>query len=70
MNFKKLQEAVHTQFAQMAKGDLSVIQNLVKFSSFFFSIKGMDYMYSQVKLMIWRYTLKIYMVQKKNFLKD
>lgn len=42
----------HKDIEQIANTDLSVIQNLVRLITRFFSIGGMDYMYTQVRKMI------------------
>jgi predicted unusual protein kinase regulating ubiquinone biosynthesis (AarF/ABC1/UbiB family) len=42
----------HMGIEKIAKIDLSVIQNLVKMISRFYSIKGMDHLYTQVRKMI------------------
>lgn len=43
----------HKDINEIAKEDLKVIKNLVKLYARFFSYKGINYMYSQVKLMIY-----------------
>ncbi len=42
----------HADIEEISKVDLKVIQNLVKIITRFFNIRGMDYLYSQVRLMI------------------
>lgn len=42
----------HADIETIAATDLNVIQNLVKLITRFFSIKGMEHLYSQVRLMI------------------
>ncbi len=42
----------HLDIEKIAKTDLNVIKNLVKFYARFFSIKGMNHMYTQIKSMI------------------
>lgn len=42
----------HKDIEQIAKSDLNVIKNLVKLYARFFSFKGMNHMYTQVKIMI------------------
>ena len=42
----------HIDIEEIAKTDLSVIQNLVKIISRFYAVKGMNHLYSQVRQMI------------------
>lgn len=42
----------HADIQETAQVDLAIIKNLVKQASWFFSIKGLDYLYQQVQIMI------------------